>query len=91
MSDIAAIVIKQKAHQQDSETYGWRQHTKVIDDYGNVTKRSERDSQNLRSAVDSNWKALSKELVDKYGLPESEVEPMRVRIYELNKAKGWCK
>ena len=91
MSDIAAIVIKQKAHQQDSETYGGRQHTKVTNDYGDVTKKSEHDSQDLRSAVDSNWNALSKELVGKYGLPESEVDPMRARIHELNVAKGWYK
>ncbi|WP_392391140.1 S-type pyocin domain-containing protein [Leclercia adecarboxylata] len=58
MDYVAAIIIKKITHQQDSETYGGRQHTKVVNIYGDIMKRSERDSQDLRFAVDSNWNAL---------------------------------
>lgn len=54
-------------------------------------KRSIRDGNNLRATVDSNWDALSIRLVEKYGLPESEIEPMRARIHKLNEAQGWYK
>lgn len=91
MKWVAAIIIRTKAHRKDSETYGGRQNQKIIDIHGEVMKRSIRDGKDLRAAVDSNWNALSRRLVEKYGLPESEIEPMRARIHELNEAQGWYK
>ncbi len=91
MKKMAAIAIKTKAHQQDSETYGGRNNSKVMSPDGQIMKRSQRDGLDLRSAADSNWDSLSKALVEKYGLAEEDVETMRARIHELNIKEGWYK
>jgi len=91
MKRVAAIAIRDKAHQQSSETYGGRNNTKVYSLDGQLIKRSERDGLDLRAAADSNWDKLSKELVNEYGLSESEIEPMRAKIHQLNMDEGWYK
>ena len=78
--DVASIVIPKEVHQKISETYGGRNNTDQI----------ERDSQNLRAAVDKNLDAI-KPALKEYGATEAQIEVARTKLHSLNDGMGLYK
>ncbi|PWC17625.1 S-type Pyocin domain-containing protein, partial [Brenneria roseae subsp. roseae] len=75
--DVAAIIIPAEVHQKISETYGWRNRSQDID----------RDSHDLRAAVDRNFDAI-KHTLKEYGVTEEQLESAREKMHKLNEEQG---
>ncbi|UYX07840.1 S-type pyocin domain-containing protein [Pectobacterium cacticida] len=75
--DVAAIIIPAEVHQKISETYGWRNRPQDI----------ERDSHDLRGAVDRNFDAI-KPTLKEYGVTEDQLESAREKMHKLNEEQG---
>ncbi|MBE5212543.1 S-type pyocin domain-containing protein [Pectobacterium sp. A535-S3-A17] len=75
--DVAAIIIPAEVHQKISETYGWRNRPQDI----------ERDSHDLRGAVDRNFDAI-KPTLKEYGVTENQLESAREKMHKLNEEQG---
>ncbi|KHT39931.1 S-type Pyocin domain-containing protein [Pectobacterium brasiliense] len=75
--DVAAIIIPAEVHQKISETYGWRNRPQDI----------ERDSHDLRGAVDRNFDAI-KPTLKEYGVTEEQLESAREKMHKLNEEQG---
>ncbi|OTA20403.1 Uropathogenic specific protein [Xenorhabdus beddingii] len=77
--DVAAIIIPADVHRKISETYGGRNKSRI-----------ERDSLDLRKALDSNFDA-EKSALKGYGATEQELEEARAKMHEINEEKGLYK
>lgn len=66
-----------EVHQKISETYGWRNRPQDI----------ERDSHDLRGAVDRNFDAI-KPTLKEYGVTEDQLESAREKMHKLNEEQG---
>ncbi|MEA9390592.1 S-type pyocin domain-containing protein [Acerihabitans sp. TG2] len=77
---VAAIVIPKEVHHKISETYGGR----------NSEAQIQRDSGNLRSAVDRNVDAI-KPALKEHGASDAQIEAARSRMHELNSDIGLYK
>ncbi|WGL29350.1 S-type pyocin domain-containing protein [Pectobacterium brasiliense] len=75
--DVAAIIIPAEIHQKISETYGNRNRPQDI----------ERDSHDLRGAVDRNFDAI-KPTLKEYGVTENQLESAREKMHKLNEEQG---
>ncbi len=75
--DVAAIIIPAEIHQKISETYGYRNKLQDI----------ERDSHDLRGAVDRNFDAI-KPTLKEYGVTEDQLESAREKMHKLNEEQG---
>ncbi|MEI0694350.1 S-type pyocin domain-containing protein [Pectobacterium aroidearum] len=75
--DVAAIIIPAEIHQKISETYGNRNRPQDI----------ERDSHDLRGAVDRNFDAIKPPLKE-YGITEDQLESVREKMHKLNEEQG---
>ncbi|MBJ7220582.1 type VI secretion system PAAR protein [Brenneria sp. L3-3C-1] len=75
--DVSAIIIPAEVHQKISETYGWRNGPQDID----------RDSHDLRGAVDRNFDAI-KPTLKEYGVTEEQLEAAREKMHKLNEDQG---
>lgn len=77
---VAAIVIPKEIHQEDSMTYGGRNHT-----------QKEPDSRSLREAADRNFDAVESALMDKRGMTKAELESKRTEMHKINTELGLYK
>ncbi|MCL6336336.1 S-type pyocin domain-containing protein [Pectobacterium atrosepticum] len=77
---VAALIIPRNVHQEVSQTYGGRNQPDVI----------ERDSQDLRGAVDRNLDAIKSALKDA-GATEEQIEAAREKMHQLNIKQGLYK
>ncbi|PLR51528.1 S-type pyocin domain-containing protein [Chimaeribacter arupi] len=75
--DVAAIVIPKEIHQTLSETYGGR----------NTAAQIERDSRNLRAALDRNLDAIKPALKD-HGATDAQIEAVKAKMHKLNSEMG---
>ncbi|EAN4680376.1 killer protein of pyocin s3 [Salmonella enterica] len=75
--DVAAMIIPAEVHRKISETYGGR----------NSTENIERDSMDLRAALDRNFDAVVPSLKE-YGATDPELEQARKKMHELNQKQG---
>lgn len=73
-----SIAIPAQVHQKYSETYGGR----------NTKEKQLNDSRNLESAVNSNFDAIKKGLLE-HGFKEVDIESARGKLHELHRARGW--
>ncbi|WP_143518151.1 S-type pyocin domain-containing protein [Pseudomonas sp. PIC25] len=73
-----SIAIPARVHQKYSETYGGR-NTKV---------KQALDAANLQAAVDSNFDAIKRGLLEE-GFAEADIEAAREQLHTLNKEQGW--
>ena len=78
--DVAALIIPASVHQKCSETYGGR----------NTSSQIEKDSKDLKKAVDSNFDMVKKCLLDE-GYDNAEIERARQEMHQVNKEQGWYK
>nr|WP_152963193.1 S-type pyocin domain-containing protein [Photorhabdus khanii] len=78
--NISAIIIPEEVHQKLSQTYGGR----------NSSEQIERDSQDLRAALDRNFDAIKPSLKS-YGATEVQLENARQRMHKLNEEQGLYK
>ena len=72
------IAIPSEIHRRFSETYGGR---------NNASKQAE-DAQNLEQAVNQNFDAIKKGLIDS-GFTEQSIEAGRESLHALHKKQGW--
>jgi len=77
---VAAIVIPKEIHQEDSMTYGGRNHT-----------QKEPDSRSLREAADRNFDAVQSALMDKRGVAQIQLESKRTEMHKINTELGLYK
>ncbi|MBN3263013.1 S-type pyocin domain-containing protein [Pectobacterium brasiliense] len=77
---VAALIIPTDIHQKTSQTYGGRNQPDVI----------ERDSLDLRAALDRNLNAIKPALKEK-GATEEEIEAAREKMHNLNVKQGLYK
>lgn len=77
---VAAISVPTGVHQKNSETYGGR----------NTPQKIEEDSNDLHSAVDSNFDA-EKQALKEYGATEEQLEKARAKLHQLNESVGLYK
>lgn len=78
--DVASIIIPKEVHQLVSETFGGRNNAIQI----------ERDSWDLRLALDRNFNAI-KPVLKNYGATENELEAAREKMHRLNEDMGLYK
>ncbi|HHW4401449.1 MULTISPECIES: S-type pyocin domain-containing protein [Aeromonas] len=78
--DVAALIVPASVHQKCSETYGGR----------NTVAQIERDSKDLRAAVDRNMDAI-KGCLQNEGFSDTEIEKARQKMHQVNKEQGWYK
>lgn len=78
--DVAALIVPASVHQKCSETYGGR----------NTAAQIERDSKDLRAAVDRNMDAI-KGCLQNEGFSDTEIEKARQKMHQVNKEQGWYK
>lgn len=74
----AGIGIPAKAHQKFSETYGWR----------NTRIKQQLDAGDLRGAVDSNFDAITRYMLEE-GFTEADLVGARARMHKINEEQGW--
>ncbi|MBA0199462.1 S-type pyocin domain-containing protein [Pectobacterium carotovorum] len=77
---VAALIIPKEVHQKISQTYGWRNQPHVI----------EKDSQDLRAALDRNLDAI-KSALKEAGATDDEIEAAREKMHGLNDKQGLYK
>ncbi|WGL26301.1 hypothetical protein OWC53_12990 [Pectobacterium brasiliense] len=77
---VAALIIPKEVHQKISQTYGWRNQPDVI----------EKDSQDLRAALDRNLDAI-KSALKEAGATDDEIEAAREKMHSLNDKQGLYK
>ncbi|PWC14601.1 S-type Pyocin domain-containing protein, partial [Brenneria roseae subsp. roseae] len=77
---VAALIIPKEVHQKISQTYGWRNQSSVI----------EKDSQDLRAALDRNLNAI-KPALREAGATDDEIEAAREKMHSLNIKQGLYK
>lgn len=73
-----SIAIPARVHQKHSETYGRR----------NSKAKQAQDAADLRTAVDSNFNAIKRGLLEE-GFTESDIEAAREQLHNLNQEQGW--
>ena len=73
-----SIVIPTRVHQKYSETYGGR----------NSKAKQAQDASNLRKAVDSNFDAIKRGLMEE-GFADTEIEKSRQHLHILIEKQGW--
>ncbi|WP_434523880.1 S-type pyocin domain-containing protein [Photorhabdus asymbiotica] len=78
--NVSAIIIPEEVHKKLSQTYGGR----------NSAEQIERDSQDLRAALDRNFDAIKPSLKS-YGATEVQLENARHRMHKLNEEQGLYK
>ncbi|EGN5359721.1 pyocin [Salmonella enterica] len=78
--DVAALIVPIAIHHNVSETFGGR----------NTPEQIERDSRDLRAALDRNFDAVKPEL-KKEGATEAQLEAARARMHKLNTEVGLYK
>ncbi|MCA6223098.1 S-type pyocin domain-containing protein, partial [Photorhabdus antumapuensis] len=78
--NVSAIIIPEEVHQKLSQTYGGR----------NSSEQIERDSQDLRAALDRNFDAIKPSL-KRYGATEVQLENARQRMHKINEEQGLYK
>lgn len=78
--DVASIIVPKGIHHKISETFGGRNQPHIID----------RDSRDLRAALDRNLDAI-KPALKEYGATEKQIEVARVKMHELNTKQGLYK
>ena len=72
------IAIPQRVHRKFSETFGWN-NTKI---------KQALDAADPRAAVDSNFDAIKRGLLEE-GFLESDIEVAREQLHKLNEDQGW--
>lgn len=77
---VATLIIPKEVHQKISQTYGWRNQPHVI----------EKDSQDLRAALDRNLDAI-KSALKEAGATDDEIEAAREKMHGLNDKQGLYK
>ena len=80
MDFVATLIIPAEVHRKYSETYGGR----------NTPMQIDKDSRNLRKAVDNNFMAIKNWMLDE-GFSEIELEEAKAKMHQLNKDNGWYK
>ncbi|HCF4838138.1 TPA: S-type pyocin domain-containing protein [Pseudomonas aeruginosa] len=73
-----SVAIPARVHQRFSETYGGR----------NTKEKQQKDASDLRAAVDSNFDAVKKGLLEE-GFSEDDIERARAELHMVNKEQGW--
>lgn len=73
-----SIAIPARVHQKYSETYGGR----------NTKAKQVKDAADLRAAVDSNFNAIKRGLLEE-GFTDADIEAAREQLHTLNKEQGW--
>ncbi|MDF5857971.1 S-type pyocin domain-containing protein [Pseudomonas aeruginosa] len=73
-----SVAIPARVHQKFSETYGGR----------NTKEKQQKDASDLRAAVDSNFDAVKKGLLEE-GFSEDDIERARAELHMVNKEQGW--
>lgn len=73
-----SIAIPAGVHQKFSETYGGR----------NTKSKQAQDAADLRTAVDSNFDAIKRGLLEE-GFAEADIEGARSGLHELHEKQGW--
>ncbi|NOJ19856.1 PAAR-like domain-containing protein [Vibrio jasicida] len=76
---VASIVIPKEVHRYCSETYGGR----------NSSSRINLDSENLESAVESNFSTVAECLQNDFGVSEEELSELLEEMHRINKKEGW--
>ncbi len=74
----ASIAIPARVHQKYSETYGGR----------NTKAKQAQDAADLRTAVDSNFEAIKRGLLEE-GYADADIEAAREQLHNLNQEQGW--
>ncbi|WP_323571089.1 hypothetical protein [Pseudomonas sp. 10S4] len=80
LSQAPSIAIPQSVHRKYGETYAGR----------NVKAKQRLDASNLKAAVDSNFEAIKRGLLEE-GYAESDIEKAREELHNLHKEQGWYK
>lgn len=73
-----SIAIPARVHQKYSETYGGR----------NSKFKQAQDAADLRTAVDSNFDAIKRGLLEE-GFAEADIEASRSELHKLHETHGW--
>lgn len=78
LREASSIAIPSNVHRRHSETYGGR----------NSKAKQAQDVADLRAAVDSNFDAIKRGLLEE-GFTEADVEMARDQLHKLNEEQGW--
>lgn len=78
LQQASSIAIPSRVHKDYSETYAGR----------NSKAKQAQDAANLRAAVDSNFEAIKRGLLEE-GYTEHDIETARSQLHKLNQEQGW--
>lgn len=86
LDDVASVAIPKEVHQKCSETFGGRNRTWIELEGDIKLRRKEYDSQDLKEAVERNWKVEGQCLKAEYNVADEILDKILAELHRLNRA-----